>query len=82
MYVYININSATVAVVMIISPESNRRVIPLRSNALGRLSTLSFKGGQYKVVPPSSVCWLIIPMKYRYNPLINPRYWNYKPSER
>ena len=28
--------------------------------------------------PPSDVCWAIIPINYRYNPLINPRYWSYK----
>ena len=26
----------------------------------------------YKVVPPSYVSWFIIPINYRYNPLINP----------
>ena len=27
--------------------------------------------------PHSYVCWFIIPINYRYNPLINPSYWTY-----
>ena len=30
--------------------------------------------------PPSDVCWFIIPINYRYNPLINPSEWTYKPT--
>ena len=35
---------------------------------------------EYKVVPPQLCeCWLIIPINYRYYPLINPSYSTYKP---
>ena len=34
----------------------------------------------YKVVPPSYVWWFIIPINYRYNPLINPSYSTYRPT--
>ena len=35
----------------------------------------------YKVVPPPVISWLIIPIDYRYYPLINPSYSTYKPTE-
>ena len=36
--------------------------------------------GNYKVLPPSDICWFIIPMKtidINYNPLIKPSYLTY-----
>ena len=29
---------------------------------------------------PPVISWFIIPINYRYNPLINPSYWTYKPT--
>ena len=38
---------------------------------------LPIEHGDYTSNHQMVIGWFIIPMNYRYNPLINPRYWTY-----